>query len=527
MHYLGPLLILCIFLGAVWLLHRQVSQYSIADIKRSLAAISTPSLICSVLLMILNYAILVGYDWLALKGIKKTLPLSKVSLVSFVGQAVSYNFGALLGGSTVRYRFYSAWGFSPIDIVRLVLMLAITFWVGALGLVGGIFMIAPPDIPQELSMHLPAQDIRPLGIVLFLIAMSYLVVCRCIHKPIHIFGKEFAFPPFRIAVAQALVAGADLVAAGACLYVLLPPDADVSFLQFLPSYLLAMVLVVVTHVPGGVGVLEVVILHLTTADSQGVFAALLCFRVIYYLIPLLAAAMLFAVHEIRYQTQQNAGALHQAGRWMRAFSPTIMAYALFAVGSILCFSAVLPVSDEHLRTLAEGVPLGLMEAAHIATALAGASLLFLAPGLQHRQAAAYKLSLGALAVGFAGLLSGAMNWPAALLTLMVLICVLSIRHRCCRPSSLWKLRIGAQWIIAAFSVLLCAAGLGLIIVHSDPSDPALWFAAGYAADSPRLMRGLAAQSLLLIGLCIGYARTAPLRRKRKKRIEPASPGSKL
>lgn len=240
---LGPVLVGCIFLGAVYLLYREISKYSLADIRMSLAQISTGSIILSVLLAIINYIILIGYDWLALKGIHKTLPVSRVSLVSFVGQAVSYNFGALLGGSTVRFRFYSSWGFSPMDIVRLVLMLAITFWVGALGLVGAIFMIAPPEIPPELGMHMPL-DIRPLGAILFLIAISYLIVCKFIHKPIHIFGKEFAFPPFKIAVAQAVVAGADLVAAGACLYVLLPPDAHVSFLQFLPTYLMAMVAVV-------------------------------------------------------------------------------------------------------------------------------------------------------------------------------------------------------------------------------------------------------------------------------------------
>ena len=82
--------------------------------------------------MIVNYIILVGYDWLALKAIHKSLPLPRVGLVSLVGQAVSYNFGALLGGTSVRYRFYSAWGFSLVEIVRLVLMLAVTFWVGAL-----------------------------------------------------------------------------------------------------------------------------------------------------------------------------------------------------------------------------------------------------------------------------------------------------------------------------------------------------------------------------------------------------------
>ena len=179
---LGPVLVGCIFLGAVYLLYREISKYSLADIRMSLAQISTGSIILSVLLAIINYIILIGYDWLALKGIHKTLPVSRVSLVSFVGQAVSYNFGALLGGSTVRFRFYSSWGFSPMDIVRLVLMLAITFWVGALGLVGAIFMIAPPEIPPELGMHMPL-DIRPLGAILFLIAISYLIVCKFIHKP--------------------------------------------------------------------------------------------------------------------------------------------------------------------------------------------------------------------------------------------------------------------------------------------------------------------------------------------------------
>ena len=80
-----------------YLLYREISKYSLADIRMSLAQISTGSIVLSVLLAIINYIILIGYDWLALKGIHKTLPVSRVSLVSFVGQAVSYNFGALLG----------------------------------------------------------------------------------------------------------------------------------------------------------------------------------------------------------------------------------------------------------------------------------------------------------------------------------------------------------------------------------------------------------------------------------------------
>ena len=156
---------------------------------------------------------------------------------------------------------------------------------------------------------------------------------------------------------------------------------------------MAMVAVVLTHVPGGAGVLEVVILHLTTASPQAVFAALLCFRVIYYLLPLLLAAVIFAIYEVRQQAIQESGVLHDAGRWMRAFAPTIMASAVFGIGAILCFYVVLPVSPERLAQIREWIPLGIVEFASMATGVAGVMLLFLTRGIQHRQRAAFRLEM--------------------------------------------------------------------------------------------------------------------------------------
>ena len=111
LRYLGHILICAIFALAVYLLYHKLKAYSIAQIRASVDQISWGRIALSMFLMVINYMILVGYDWLALKAIHKKLPLPKVALVSFVGQAVSYNFGALLGGTSVRYRFYSAWGF--------------------------------------------------------------------------------------------------------------------------------------------------------------------------------------------------------------------------------------------------------------------------------------------------------------------------------------------------------------------------------------------------------------------------------
>ena len=311
LRYLGPILITCLFVLAIYLLYRKLESYSIQQIRESIAQVSYISIAFSLILMVVNYGILVGYDWLALKAIHKTLPLQRVGLVSLVGQAVSYNFGALLGGTSVRYRFYSAWGFKLEEIVRLVLMLAVTFWVGALGLCGLVFLVCPPTLPPELLEKMPIHDVRLLGAVLLAVALSYIVLCFTVRKPLHIFGREFVFPAPRIALAQLFVAGIDIVAAAACMYVLLPHDIGLSFMDFLPGYLMAQVAVVLTHVPGGVGVFELIILHLThTPNEKAVVAAVLLFRLIYYIIPLLAAAGPAVLHRANESITPQARHTH-------------------------------------------------------------------------------------------------------------------------------------------------------------------------------------------------------------------------
>lgn len=313
LRYIGPVIVFAIFLLAIYLLYHKLREYSLEQIRDNLAQIPSWRLAASLVLTVINYMILVGYDWLALKAIHKSLALPRVGLVSFVGQAVSYNFGALLGGTSVRYRFYSAWGFSLSEIVRLVLMLAVTFWVGALGLCGIIFLLSPPDIPPELLANMPIKDIRILGILLIVVAFTYLALCFFIRKPVKILGKEFVFPEPRIAFAQFIVAGIDIVAAAGCMFVLLPDNMDISFLEFLPSYLMAQVAVVLTHVPGGVGVFELVILNLThTSHVQVVFAAVLVFRLLYYILPLLVAAALFGIYEAR----QRQDWLRDVKKWL-------------------------------------------------------------------------------------------------------------------------------------------------------------------------------------------------------------------
>jgi uncharacterized membrane protein YbhN (UPF0104 family) len=125
----------------------------------------------------------------------------------------------------------------------------------------------------------------------------YLAGCAA-NRSITIRGWRFQFPPLRLVMLQALLASCDLLLQAAVMYVLLPTDYHVGYWRFANAFLLAYAAALVSHVPGGVGVLEVVILGLVIySNSAALFGSLLVFRGVFYLLPLLVALTLFMAHE--------------------------------------------------------------------------------------------------------------------------------------------------------------------------------------------------------------------------------------
>jgi hypothetical protein len=81
----------------------------------------------------------------------------------------------MIAGSSVRYRLYSAWGLSAIDITKVVAFYTLALWLG-LGTVAGVmFLIEPLALPSLL--HLPFSSIQPLGILFLILVGGYLSLC--------------------------------------------------------------------------------------------------------------------------------------------------------------------------------------------------------------------------------------------------------------------------------------------------------------------------------------------------------------
>jgi phosphatidylglycerol lysyltransferase len=304
-HKLAPILVLIIVVLAGVILFRELRQHSLEQYRKALVQIHPWRMGFCIGLTVINYIVLMGYDYIAVRSTGHPLPLRRIAFASFVGFAMSYNFGSLLGGGSVRYRFYSLWGLKPAEIVQLVMILGITFWFGVFGLAGVVFLLSPRDIAPELNI--PVENTNSLAWMLIGMAVAYLLVSALWKRPIHFWGREWRFPGFWMSGAQLGVAALDFLVAAACFWVLFPARLQVGYPEILGVYLLAIVAGVLTHAPGGAGVFEAVIVATAPKEQQPAFlAACVVFRVLYNWLPLLVAAPLYLLFERRVRRQAVA-----------------------------------------------------------------------------------------------------------------------------------------------------------------------------------------------------------------------------
>ena len=144
------LAILLLFSLALHFLRLQLNAFKFNDIRKAAAGVSHLKVLSAMGLTIISYLLLTGYDLLAQAFLHRRLAYPKTALASFLGYVFSYNIGlSLLGGSSVRLRLYTQWGFVPTDVGKLVAFCTLTFWLGLLVLCGVLFTIAPT--PLNLS----------------------------------------------------------------------------------------------------------------------------------------------------------------------------------------------------------------------------------------------------------------------------------------------------------------------------------------------------------------------------------------
>ena len=162
--YLIPVII---FSLALWTLDKQLHNLRSSYVIQNFASVPLSHIGIAVFFMILSYIALTGYDYLAARHINNPLPYKQIARISFISTSISYSVGFnFLAGSSLRYRFYSRYGLTLLQIWDIIVFCASTFWIGFCFVAGLLFTF----YPVKLSIYMPEIPIL-LNIVGFLLLM--------------------------------------------------------------------------------------------------------------------------------------------------------------------------------------------------------------------------------------------------------------------------------------------------------------------------------------------------------------------
>lgn len=310
--WIRRLLTLAFFVLVAWLLVRGAREIEWAEVGTALRERPLASLVPAALVAAASYLVYGTYDLIGRRYSGHTLPKRRVLTIAFVSYAFNLNLGSLVGGIGFRHRLYSRLGLRDGEISRIIAFSMLTNWSGYLLLGGIAFAIGVTEIPDDWAVG--TGTMRVVGIVLIVLACGYLLLCTVSpRREWLIRGHTIDLPSGRMAALQLLVSSTNWALIGFVCYLLL--QRAVPFPTVLAVLLVAAVAGLLTHVPGGLGVIEAVFLALLShrVAPQELLAGLLAYRGVYYLVPLAIALVTYFVMEGRISRANQAihGAAHR------------------------------------------------------------------------------------------------------------------------------------------------------------------------------------------------------------------------
>lgn len=505
-----------------------LAEVKLADVIAQVRSTPVLILVLAQLSALAGYLFLVGYDWSGLRYIGKPLPLP----VTLTGGLMAYAFGNTIGlsvvsGGAVRYRIYSGQGLDAFDVAAVSTFVSVSYGIAAT-VVGLGTLALYPDLLGSLAPF-PASQMRWLAIGLILAMTLPLVVAGAYNISLRLGRFTLRAPSLPVLLGQALFSLGEISFAAMTLYLLLPAG-DIGFSAFLGIFATATMAGVISHVPGGVGVFETVVLAALpdTVPIETAAAALLMFRIIYFIVPFLLALVVLALYEALVVVRRATGRqpLFRLGRRMAAMAPTlgaispmapaVLSVMIFGAGLWMSFAALIPSTTEAGAALERVFPLVLLEGGALMSSILGAVLIVLALGVARRSLGAYWLTLGAMAVGIVVAMIHAFDIESVITLSIGMLILLPFRREFHRRTGLVHGALSPVWFVLVFGLIL-SVGFVLVFAHKGtPYSSELWWQ--FAADQqvPRALR-----AGLLLALLVAVAALTLL--LRVPRLHPVPP----
>ncbi|HEX2604925.1 MAG TPA: YbhN family protein [Oxalicibacterium sp.] len=286
------------FVLVAWLLVAQARSIEWDKVIETVRNRPARSLLLASLLGILSYALYGCFDLLGRYVTQHHLPRRVVIAVNLICYAFNLNIGATVGGAAFRFRLYSRLGLDAGTTARIIAITMFTNWIGYVLLGGIVFLLRPLALPPDWAIG--SSGLRVFGGLLLALMLIYLLLCAFASgRGVSFRGHTAHIPSLRLALLELAMSCANWLLISAVIYVLL--NGQIAFTDVLSVLLVAAIAGVITHVPGGIGVIEAVFVALLShrVPASELIASILMYRTIYYFVPLGLATAGYLLMEAR------------------------------------------------------------------------------------------------------------------------------------------------------------------------------------------------------------------------------------
>jgi uncharacterized membrane protein YbhN (UPF0104 family) len=248
-----------------------------------------------------SFCTLTFYDLFALRTVgKKHVPYRIAALSSFTSYVIGHNIGAtVFTGGAIRFRIYSDYGLTAIDVAKICFLSGLTFWLGNL-FVLGVGMAWHPSAASAMDLLPPSINrLIALGCLAGIAAYLVWIFTGKGRRQLGQHGWKVFLPSARLTLVQIGIGVADLGFCALAFYLLMPVYPDVDFVSVAVVFILATLLGFASHAPGSLGVFDAAMLvALPQFTREHLVATLLLYRMLYFVIPFMLAITILGMREL-------------------------------------------------------------------------------------------------------------------------------------------------------------------------------------------------------------------------------------
>src|SRR3954464_13921344 len=230
LHKLGVAISVTVIAVACYVLYHLLRGIDVDDVIEAIKQTEFRSIALAELFVAAGYFTLTFYDLFAVRAIGRAdVPYRVNAPAAFTSYSIGHNVGAsVFTGGAVRYRIYSAWDLSAIDVAKIVFLAGLTFWLGNVAVLG-LGIAYHPEAAASID-QLPPWLNRVAAFAIIVGLVAYVVWVWPQPRAVGRGPWTVTLPGGPLTLLQIVIGIVDLGFSAIAMYVLVPDEPNLGFL---------------------------------------------------------------------------------------------------------------------------------------------------------------------------------------------------------------------------------------------------------------------------------------------------------